>query len=94
MMVTAKKERRNIISMFACWFQQGLISQSTVFSSHNKSAPAEFISPETNQRTCRICKENNSIIDFYINEMTLLKKKECTCANAYMVVLITNEKKG
>jgi len=37
--------------MFACWFQPGLISQPTVFSSHNKPVPAGLISPETNQRT-------------------------------------------
>ena len=37
-----------IISMFACWFQSGLISQPTVFSSHNKLAPAILISLETN----------------------------------------------
>jgi len=41
-------------SLFACWFQPGLISQPTVFSSHNKSAPAGLISPETNQRTGRL----------------------------------------
>ena len=29
------------ISLFACWFQPGLISQPTVFSSCNKSAPAK-----------------------------------------------------
>ena len=40
-----------IISIFACWFQSGLISQPTVFSSHNKPVPAGLISPETNQRT-------------------------------------------
>jgi len=33
------------ISLFACWFQSGLISQPTVFSSHNKSALAGLISP-------------------------------------------------
>ena len=37
------------IRLFAGWFQSGLIS--TVFFSHNKPAPAELISPETNQRT-------------------------------------------
>ena len=37
--------------MFACWFQLELISQPTVFFSHNKPAPAGFISAETNQRT-------------------------------------------
>jgi len=31
-----------------------LISQPIVFFSHNKSAPAELISPETNQRICRL----------------------------------------
>ena len=41
----------DIFSMFACWFQPGLISQTTMFSSHNKPAPAGLISPETNQRT-------------------------------------------
>ena len=37
--------------MFACWFQLELISHDTVFFSHNKSAPAGLISPETNQQT-------------------------------------------
>jgi len=41
-------------SLFACWFQPGLISQPTVFFSHNKPAPAGLISPETNQRTGRL----------------------------------------
>jgi len=40
-------------SPFACWFQPGLISQPTVFSSHNKPAPVGLISSETNQRTGR-----------------------------------------
>ena len=50
------KRHREILppSLFACWFQPGLISQPTVFSSHNKPAPARLISPETNQRTGRI----------------------------------------
>ena len=39
------------ISLLAGWFQTGLISQSTVFFSHNKSASAGLISLETNQRT-------------------------------------------
>jgi len=39
------------IRLFACWFQPGLINQPTVFSSHNKSAPAGLISPDINQRT-------------------------------------------
>jgi len=39
------------ISLFACWFQPELISQPTMFSSHNKPAPAGLISLETNQRT-------------------------------------------
>jgi len=38
------------ISLFACWFQPGFISQPTVFSSHNKSASAGLISLETNKR--------------------------------------------
>ena len=38
-------------SMFARWFQSGLINHDTVFSSHNKPAPVGLISPETNQRT-------------------------------------------
>ena len=37
--------------MFACWFQAGLISHGTIFSSHNKPAPAGLINLETNQRT-------------------------------------------
>ena len=47
------KRHREILppSLFACWFQPGLISQPTVFSSHNKPAPARLISPESNQRT-------------------------------------------
>jgi len=40
--------------MFAIWFQPELISQPTVFSSHNKPAPAELINPETSQRTSRL----------------------------------------
>ena len=36
------------ISLFACWFQPGFISQSIVFFSHNKPASAGLISPETN----------------------------------------------
>jgi len=43
-----------IFSLFACWFQPGLISQPTMFFSHNKPAPAGLISPETNQRTARL----------------------------------------
>ena len=38
-------------SLFACWFQSELTSQPTVFSFHNKLAPAGLISLETNQRT-------------------------------------------
>ena len=38
-------------SLFACWFQPGFISHGTIFSSHNKPAPAGLISPKTNQRT-------------------------------------------
>ena len=41
----------NTSSMFACWFQPGLISQPTMFFSHNKPAPVGLISPETNQQT-------------------------------------------
>ena len=41
-------------SLFACWFQPWLISQPTMFFSHNKPAPAELISLETNQRTCHL----------------------------------------
>jgi len=41
-------------SLFACWFQSGLISQPTVFFSHNKPAPAGLISPKTNQQTGRL----------------------------------------
>jgi len=33
--------------MFARWFQSGLISQPTVFFSHNKPTPTKLISPET-----------------------------------------------
>ena len=40
------------ISLFACWFQLGLISQPTMFFSHNKPAPVGLISSETNLRTC------------------------------------------
>jgi len=40
-----------LYSMFACWFQPGLISQPIVFFSHNKPAPVRLISPKTNQRT-------------------------------------------
>jgi len=36
--------------MFACWFQLGLISQPTVFSSHTKPASAGLINPETDHR--------------------------------------------
>ena len=39
--------------LFAGWFQPRLISQPTVFFSHNKSAPTGFINPETNQRIGR-----------------------------------------
>ena len=39
------------ISMFACWFQPGLISHDIVFSSHNKPVSVGLISPETNLRT-------------------------------------------
>jgi len=39
------------ISLFACWFQPELISQSTVFFSHNKPASTELISPKTDQQT-------------------------------------------
>ena len=47
-----------LFSLFVCWFQLGLISQPIVFSSHNKPAPAELISPETNQRTRRLSVAN------------------------------------
>jgi len=47
-------QQLKVISLFACWFQPGLISQSIVFSSHNKPAPAGLISPEINQRIGRI----------------------------------------
>ena len=43
-----------IFSLFVYWFQPGLISQPTVFSSYNKLAPAELISLEINQRTGRL----------------------------------------
>ncbi|XP_066372168.1 2-oxoglutarate-dependent dioxygenase 33-like isoform X2 [Miscanthus floridulus] len=46
-----------IVSLFTCWFQPELISQLTVFSSHNKPAPAGLISPETNQQTGRVAGE-------------------------------------
>jgi len=49
-----KITRIEAISLFARWFQPGLISWPTVFFSHNKPASAEFISPETNQRTGRV----------------------------------------
>jgi len=39
-----------LFSLFACWFQPELISHGTIFSSHNKPAPAGLISPETNQQ--------------------------------------------
>ena len=34
--------RKKLVSynLFACWFQPGLFNQPTVFSSHNKPAPA------------------------------------------------------
>jgi len=35
-----------IISLLACWFQPELISQPTVFSSHNKPAPARTYQPK------------------------------------------------
>jgi len=38
----------SIFSLFACWFQPWLISQPTIFFSHNKPAPAGLISLETN----------------------------------------------
>ena len=47
------------ITLFACWFQPGLISQSTVFSSHNKPASGRLISPETNKQTCRKMEEKD-----------------------------------
>ena len=40
-----------IISMFARWFQSGLISHGTIFFYHSKPTPTELISPENNQRT-------------------------------------------
>ena len=46
---------RTTFSHFAYWFQSGLISQPTVFSSHNKPALVRLISPETNQRIYRLC---------------------------------------
>jgi len=42
---------KNICSMFARWFQAGLISYGIVFFSHNKSASVKLISQKTNQRT-------------------------------------------
>ena len=50
-----------IISLFVYWFQPGLISQPTIFSSHNKPAPAGLISPETNQRADRISGEHDTV---------------------------------
>jgi len=43
------------ISLFACWFQPELISQPTVFFSHNKPAPAGLISPETKDVLILLC---------------------------------------
>jgi len=47
----SEEGNKQCFSLFACWFQPGLISQSTVFFSHNKPAPARLISPETNHQT-------------------------------------------
>ena len=55
--------------MFACWFQLGLIRQPTVFSSHNKPAPAGLISPETNQRTGRL---SDVVIVLVFSELMVL----------------------
>ena len=35
-----KEKKPPIVSLFACWFQPAQTSQPTVFSSHNKLAPA------------------------------------------------------
>jgi len=43
-----------LLSLMVCWFQPELISQSIVFFSYNKPAPAGLISPETNQQTCQL----------------------------------------
>jgi len=50
---------------FYNWLQPGIISQPTVFFSHNKSAPAGLISPETNQRIGRL---SDSHITFLVKE--------------------------
>jgi len=50
-MLSRKGKVNQIIILFACWFQSGLISQSTVLSSHIKPALSGLISPETNQQT-------------------------------------------
>ena len=42
-MVYARCETKRL---FACWFQPGLISHSTIFLSHNKSAPAGGLSAQ------------------------------------------------
>ena len=49
-------------NIFVCWFQPGLISQLTVFFSHNKLAPTGLISSETNQQTCRLSSKVNQIL--------------------------------
>jgi len=56
----------HLISLFACWFQPGLISQPTMFSSHNKPASAGLISPETNQRTGLLTFHNLAIIKYNV----------------------------
>jgi len=48
--------------MYACWFQPGLISHDTVFSSHSKPTPAGLINPETNQRTGWITQQVNNVL--------------------------------
>ena len=56
-------------SLFACWFQPGLISQPTVFSSHNKPVPAGLISLETNQRILFLCHELRNLCDLSGNSL-------------------------
>ena len=50
------------VSLFVCWFQPGLISQSTMFFSHNKPALVGLISPETNQQTGSVIESTHSFI--------------------------------
>ena len=67
-------------SLFACWFQPGLISHDTVFFSHNKSAPAVLISPKINQRTRSpslevSCYTNN----FYVSNVLVSGPSDQSC---------------